>query len=216
VLASGTPSAPGAQFTGVAKIAVAEDHTCAVKTDGSTWCWGLNNVGQCGTGSTTPENVLNPQQVTALAAIKAADIQVSSGNNQYISCAVTSTTGNVWCWGANAFGQLPGVTAGYSATPVEITATPDADGGGTPLTRVTSISLTSNGPVYVLQPNALSGYPNTLSCWGYSCGNVSAVSRGGDAVEGVFDLCSQSGETYIDSSGQRWSGGTAVTMPACP
>jgi alpha-tubulin suppressor-like RCC1 family protein len=37
------------------------EHTCGVKTDGTLWCWGRNNIGQLGDGTTTDR--LTPVQV---------------------------------------------------------------------------------------------------------------------------------------------------------
>lgn len=39
-------------FGNVAAIAAGSNHSVALKTDGSVWCWGANTEGQCGDGST--------------------------------------------------------------------------------------------------------------------------------------------------------------------
>ena len=45
-----------------AKVAAGGAHTCAIKTDGSLWCWGYNKYGQLGDGSawkSTPVYIMN-------------------------------------------------------------------------------------------------------------------------------------------------------------
>jgi alpha-tubulin suppressor-like RCC1 family protein len=78
-------------------IGVGYAHTCAVKTDGSAWCWGSNYVGELGTGTHTSS--ATPVQVSGLAGAKAI-----SGGGQY-TCAL-KTDGTVWCWGNNEWGEL--------------------------------------------------------------------------------------------------------------
>jgi alpha-tubulin suppressor-like RCC1 family protein len=44
------------------------NHLCAIKVDGSAWCWGENDFGQLGDGTTTdsdvPVRVLDPPTAT--------------------------------------------------------------------------------------------------------------------------------------------------------
>ena len=47
-----------------AAVTAGEDHTCAVKTDHSLWCWGYNSSGQLGIGVTG--YFTTPLQVTRL------------------------------------------------------------------------------------------------------------------------------------------------------
>ncbi len=93
------------------RIVAGTDLSCAVLDDGSAWCWGYNNYGQLGNGST--QSADRPQQVLAsgVTDISAADSHV---------CAVQN--GAVKCWGWNQRGQLGNGTAGnVSATPVAAT-----------------------------------------------------------------------------------------------
>jgi alpha-tubulin suppressor-like RCC1 family protein len=86
-----------------ADVAAGSAHTCAVTSAGGVRCWGANDQGQLGDGTTgdrtTPVDAAGITGATALAAGVAH------------ACAVVS--GAVWCWGANAYGQLgDGTTAG--------------------------------------------------------------------------------------------------------
>ena len=101
-------------------------HTCARLDDGTVRCWGLNDSGQLGDGTTT--NALTP--VTAAGVAGAA--AVSGGG--FHTCARFSD-GTLECWGRNDSGQLgdPATTTFSSATPVRVTgitsATSVAAGG---------------------------------------------------------------------------------------
>lgn len=88
-------------LTGVRQIAAARNHTCALTTQGLVYCWGLNNTGQLGIGTTV--NQSSPQLVTGLSAVK--QIAVGGGDNAGHSCALLNT-GQVRCWGYNAYNQV--------------------------------------------------------------------------------------------------------------
>ena len=75
-------------------------HTCAILNDGNIKCWGSNNAGQLGIGSTI--NQPSPQQVNLGTNHFAVAVDVGSG---YHTCAVLDN-GNLTCWGSNANGQL--------------------------------------------------------------------------------------------------------------
>src|SRR5258705_11311205 len=44
------------------QVAVGGKHSCTVRDDGTVWCWGANQSGQLGEGSTTDQTA--PVQVT--------------------------------------------------------------------------------------------------------------------------------------------------------
>ena len=69
----------------------------AVKTDGTLWACGRNNLGQLGLGNTTSYS--SPKQVGALTAW----LKVACGH--YYTMAV-KTDGTMWAWGQNNSGQL--------------------------------------------------------------------------------------------------------------
>jgi alpha-tubulin suppressor-like RCC1 family protein len=74
-------------------------HTCARNAAGAVRCWGLNENGQVGDGSTV-EFRASPVAVTGLGG-SAQSLDLGAG----YSCAALSD-GQARCWGANAFGQL--------------------------------------------------------------------------------------------------------------
>jgi alpha-tubulin suppressor-like RCC1 family protein len=98
-------------FFFASKVAAGYAHTCAIKQDGSLWCWGDNMYGQLGTGAfggsvSIPVQIM-PSGVSFVAA------------GDYHTCAV-KTDGSLWCWGYNGSGQLGNGTFSNSSTPVQI------------------------------------------------------------------------------------------------
>ena len=86
------------------------EHTCAVKLDGSLWCWGANALGQLGVGSTTSS--ATPVQVGS-----ATWTNVSGGAAH--TCGVQGD-GTLWCWGDNGYGQVGDGTLTNQRVPVQV------------------------------------------------------------------------------------------------
>jgi alpha-tubulin suppressor-like RCC1 family protein len=85
---------------GVVDVAAGEAHTCAiVGPEGSVWCWGANDAGQLGNGTTGPEPNPLPVQIPELGGV----IALSAGAAH--TCAL-GPGGVVACWGADTSGQL--------------------------------------------------------------------------------------------------------------
>ena len=86
--------------------------TCARRADGTIWCWGSNQFGQLGDGTTTDSPT--PVQVQGLADMIA--LAVGEG----FACAVKGD-GTVWCWGQNKdSGALGDGTEVDRSTPVQV------------------------------------------------------------------------------------------------
>jgi len=88
-------------------IDAALNHTCAIATDGTPYCWGNNANGQLGTGATgapvgTPSAVSSPFTFS----------EIASGED--FTCAAFSD--GTHCWGNNGVAQL-GFTADNSPHP---------------------------------------------------------------------------------------------------
>jgi len=77
------------------------------------WCWGANEAGQLGNGTTAASNV--PVRVALPEGTDPNRLSVGHAH----ACTVDSA-GAVWCWGANGQGQLGNGTTAASATPVRV------------------------------------------------------------------------------------------------
>jgi alpha-tubulin suppressor-like RCC1 family protein len=102
-----------AQESGVArsKVAAGYAHTCAIKDDGSLWCWGDNNFGQIGDG--TKKNKYSPVKI-----IESGVVSVAAGGAH--TCAIKKDR-SLWCWGNNFYGQIGDGTEGNRKySPVKI------------------------------------------------------------------------------------------------
>jgi hypothetical protein len=79
-------------------------YSCGVTTTGAAWCWGDNESGQIGNGSTSLE-----QRVPAPVSGGLTFATVSADGTH--TCGLT-TTGAAWCWGDNSSGELGNPAAG--------------------------------------------------------------------------------------------------------
>ncbi|MGB0628952.1 MAG: hypothetical protein ACPGN8_06730, partial [Candidatus Thalassarchaeaceae archaeon] len=143
----------------ISTIGVGLTHQCMLLEDGEVACWGDNNYGQLGDGttggSTTPVAVVMPANRIATS--------ISSG--RWHTCAILDD-GSVSCWGRGSDGQLGDGTATHQNTPSPVSLpagrTADAITGG----RFHTCAILDDG---------------SLWCWGqnnyYQLGDGTSISR---------------------------------------
>ena len=76
-------------------------HLCAIGADGMLRCWGINQSGQLGDGSTSAKSTLT------IIGAETDWLSVSAGDQ--FTCGIREVVGgrgSLWCWGLNSFGQL--------------------------------------------------------------------------------------------------------------
>jgi alpha-tubulin suppressor-like RCC1 family protein len=106
-----TPPEPGSPVW--SSVSAGWTHTCAIRIDGTLWCWGDNAFGQLGNGSTAPSRV--PRRVGA------ASNWYTVAAGRYHTCGIRQTLPySIWCWGRGDDGQLGNGAFANSAVPVQV------------------------------------------------------------------------------------------------
>lgn len=114
------PSPPRDQLTAAAtapafyQLSAGEASTCAVTTTNQAYCWGDNERGALGDGTTTAH--LTPHLVAGGLAFRRVSVGL------FHTCGVT-TDFRAFCWGWNQYGQLGDGTNTGQYTPVAVAGT---------------------------------------------------------------------------------------------
>ncbi|MCO4762007.1 MAG: hypothetical protein KC502_10920 [Myxococcales bacterium] len=96
-------------------VALGTTHGCALRSDGTAFCWGIGTSGQLGDGKGGLSNV--PVKVIGMQPIEKLTL------GEAFTCAL-DMNGKAWCWGANYESQLGNGKGGASQSskvPVEPT-----------------------------------------------------------------------------------------------
>ena len=143
------PDSDGLTGKTVTAISVGSSHTCAIAS-GAAYCWGNNDSGQLGDGSSTNSYV--PIAVTSTGALAGKTVTaISSGGNH--TCAIAS--GAAYCWGMNYNSQLGNGSTTNSTIPVAVSSIGVLAGK-----TVTAIAAGSNHTCAIASGSAY--------CWGYN------------------------------------------------
>ena len=147
----------------VSQIDFGEKHTCVLNPAGEVYCWGSNDAGQLGSPTFGGSFSAAPVKVE-LGAVKMRSL--SAG--KFHTCAL-DVTGQAFCWGLNASGQL-----GIDSTDrVESVARPVV--GGLTFTSLSSGALSTCG----LTTDA------RVFCWGGNGNNELASDNGYSTLKPV-------------------------------
>ena len=180
-------------FNDWCQVSVSSVHVSAVRTNGTLWTWGGNNVGQLGDNTETDRS----SPVSVIGNITNW-CQVSSGFR--FSAAVT-TDSEIWAWGENSCGKLGDNSTTNRSSPVKVV------GGFTDWCQVSvagqhAAAVRNNGSIWTWGSNAQA-----------QLGDNSTVDRSSpvSVVGGFTDWC------YVDAmcistagvrlNGRIWSWG---------
>ncbi len=167
----------GVPFVDVEQITLGVRHACAISSDGTLRCWGMNVTGALGLGDETlrqyPTEVMLPGGATADEVGAGADTTcVRSGDH-------------VYCWGASTTGAVghgdPTLPANHdgcinfcSTSPREVLVS-----AATPLTSVVDLEVAYQGACARLADHS-------LRCWGAAIDNVATdPTIGGSMIANV-------------------------------
>jgi alpha-tubulin suppressor-like RCC1 family protein len=162
-----------AHLTSVTQLAAGGGHTCALRTDGSVWCWGTDGYGQLGDGTTgDPTYHLRTKAVR----VRKGDgylggvVAIAAGFTH--SCAVRKD-GSAWCWGDGGQGQLGDGTSGAGHHRTKATRVRHGSGY---LTKGSGIAA-SVGSTCARRTDG------TAWCWGYAENGQLGDGTTGDATD---------------------------------
>jgi alpha-tubulin suppressor-like RCC1 family protein len=120
----------------VVAITAGYEHSCAVKADGSAWCWGNGFLGSLGDG----QSGAGHHRTKAVRVRRGSGFLTGASGiaaNGYHTC-VRRTDATAWCWGYARNGQVGDGTSGDATTHLRTRAVQVLRGTGV-LTRVASI-----------------------------------------------------------------------------
>jgi alpha-tubulin suppressor-like RCC1 family protein len=125
-----------------ASISTGGLHTCGLASDGRAFCWGFNELGQVGDGTTT--NRTEPAPVGG--ELRFAMVSAGGGH----SCAI-DTAGAAFCWGSNQSGAV-----GNGSRTDVLSPTPVFGG-------LTLLAISSG-----MHHTCAISTAETVSCWGFN------------------------------------------------
>lgn len=159
-ISSSVPLDVSGLVSGVAAVALGGAHTCALTIVGGVKCWGYNEYGQLGNGTTVDVSV--PVDVMGLTT---GAVAITAGILH--TCAIT-TDGGLKCWGHNGSGAVGSGTIGnppWSTTPVDVFG------------MTSGVSAVEGGGFHTCAIRGDSG----LECWGSN--GYGQVGDGWNGVE---------------------------------
>jgi alpha-tubulin suppressor-like RCC1 family protein len=99
--------------TAMAAVSSGYQSTCAITSAGAAMCWGANDFGELGNGSTT--NSSAPAPVSGLTT---GVTTIGTKGTVAFTCAMKD--GRVLCWGNNEFQQLSDGSSGNQSVPTPV------------------------------------------------------------------------------------------------
>jgi hypothetical protein len=192
---------PGAEFglgPGASIVAVGGRHTCAAALLSEVWCWGANDEGQLGVGTTTDS--LRPVRASAVGELRdGIPMTLSAGRAHTCALSIGDVDTVVHCWGANNEGQL-------------------GDGTTTDRTRPVEAVTGALGLAAGQEHTCVITDTRTVSCWGRNdVGQLGTGTAGGNesspqtvpGLADIVDIAADDNNTCaVDENGDAWCWGS--------
>jgi alpha-tubulin suppressor-like RCC1 family protein len=164
--------------TGISATSLASDGSgyCAVLTSSAVDCWGLNDIGELGAGTSSGPDTCyiqaspTPIPISCSTTPVATGISATSITSDGAGYCAVLTSGAVDCWGENNYGQIgDGTSSGPdSCNGIPCSTAPDSTG-----VSATSIGTGGYGYCAILTSGA-------VDCWGNNqVGQLGNGSNGG-------------------------------------
>ncbi|HXJ22706.1 MAG TPA: hypothetical protein VMT03_20985 [Polyangia bacterium] len=101
------------------QIACGGRTTCALLTDNSIWCAGLNADGELGNGTISMDSPYGINTAVKTVGLPANDAPQQVVTGQWHTCTRLAS-GAVYCWGSGAFGEMGNGSFNGSTSPVHV------------------------------------------------------------------------------------------------
>jgi alpha-tubulin suppressor-like RCC1 family protein len=180
------------------RVGAGQAHTCAIRSDGSLWCWGRNESGECGQPSAPPgDQRMSPMRVgTDVDWVRVVPAQNAT-------CGLRSDD-SLWCWGDNEFGNL-----GYA--PPTGTITPKRVGGPASWSNLADetfhgAAIQRDGTLWTWGRNAEGQLGLGDITDRYSPTQVSAIERYVGVATGRFHTCALRADRQVLCAGKNDTG----------
>ena len=141
----------------VRAVRAGASHACAIRASGALACWGRNDDGQLGDGT----SLSRPRMTPALGLGPVLDVALGDRH----TCAILKADGTVWCWGANESGQLGDGTTAAHERPA-------------PVPELAGASTLAAGGASTCAVRA----DQTVSCWGRNADGELGLGNAGAPV----------------------------------
>lgn len=199
-------------LSGATAVACGSGFSCAL-AGGGVQCWGAGGSGRLGNGQTSDSYI--PAQVTGLTSGVA---QIAIGAAASYACARLAS-GDVWCWGANDFGQVSLHDTDAHPSPVATGITGGVLAAGQQTTCIISgqAACWGDNTAGQIEPSnyarTLSGAPAVSQVRLIAQGSGHACAVGGDSIDcwGANEAGQQGAGTVVQANHQ-----SALTVKNLP
>ena len=133
--------------------------SCGTTSGGIAMCWGTNQFGSLGNGSTTAGTQVAP--ATVAGTVSFASVSPGIGNNIFDTTCGLATDGTAYCWGINTLGEV-GTSATLPNSCTSGTTTAPCTGVPTAVQTSAKFSVLAAGS----EQNCGITTTHTVLCWG--------------------------------------------------